>query len=198
MCLWLCFQINKADYPHFYLTKDGRLCSMGQQWPGFLRVLYNTLLHLGYKADAPIYCCRLSMAHGMKVCEASVMIPIDPSEPWMGSITGSEPDTTVEMMEHTTLTYLSESRLTATAALPTTLLPIWNQENPVWQQCLEAVSVHEDLEFSAKITSLAKYSQYLFNLQQNTTRISVQQRMLLTAYEESATAILSELERLRH
>jgi hypothetical protein len=120
------------------------------------------------------------------VCEASVMIPIDPSEPWMGSIIGSEPDTTVEMMEHTTLTYLSESRLTATAALPTALLPIWNQENPVWQQCLEAVSGHEDLEFSAKITSLAKYSQYLFNLQQNTTRISVQQRMLLTAYEESA------------
>jgi hypothetical protein len=43
------------DYPHFYLTKDGRLCSMGQHCPGFPRVLYDSLLSLSYKGDAPIY-----------------------------------------------------------------------------------------------------------------------------------------------
>jgi hypothetical protein len=131
MCLWLCFQINMTNYPHFYLTEDGRLRSMGQHYPRFPRVLYDALLCLGYKGDAPIYCCRLSMAHSVKVCEASVTIPIDPLETWSGSVIGSEPDTVVEMMAHTALTYLSESRLTAIAALPTTLLLIWIQENPM-------------------------------------------------------------------
>jgi hypothetical protein len=68
------------------------------------------------------------------------------------------------MMAYTTLTYLSESRLAAIAALPTALLPIWNQENPMWLQRLDVVSDHEDPHFSVVIASLAKYSQYLFNL----------------------------------
>jgi hypothetical protein len=137
MCLWLCFQINMANYPQLYLTEDVRLCSMGQHYPGFLRVLYDVLLCLAYRGDALIYRCRLSMAHVMDVCEVGMMIPIDPVESWSRSVIGSEPNTIVEMVEHTPLTYLCESRLTATAALPIVLLLIWNQENPKWQQCLE-------------------------------------------------------------
>jgi hypothetical protein len=68
----------------------------------------------------------------------------------------------------------------------------------VWQQCLEAVPDREDPHISAATASLAKYSQYLFNLYQNTARIGVQQYMLLIAYEERTTATSSELERLRH
>jgi hypothetical protein len=52
------------------------------------------------------------------------MIPFDPTEPWSGSIIGSEPDTCSEMMAHITLTSLCEDRLTATAALPIVLLMI--------------------------------------------------------------------------
>jgi hypothetical protein len=48
------------------------------------------------------------------------------------------------------------------------------------------------------MTSLAKYAQYLFNLQHNTARIARQQRTHLAAYEESATATAHEIERLRH
>jgi hypothetical protein len=51
-----------ADYPHFYLAKDGRLYSTGQHYLGFPRVLYDALLCFGYNSDAPIYRCRLSMA----------------------------------------------------------------------------------------------------------------------------------------
>jgi hypothetical protein len=116
--------MNLDDYPHFFLTEDGRLCSTGQHRPGFLRVLHNALLRLGYIGDALIYRCRLSMALGLDVCKVSVMITIDPTEPWSGSIIGSEPDTTVEMMAHTALSYLSENRLTAKTALPMALLPI--------------------------------------------------------------------------
>jgi hypothetical protein len=63
------------------------------------------------------------------MCEVSVTIPFDPAEPWSGSIIGSESDTGIEMIAHITLTSLCEDRLTATAALPITLLPIRNQEN---------------------------------------------------------------------
>jgi predicted RNase H-like nuclease (RuvC/YqgF family) len=48
------------------------------------------------------------------------------------------------------------------------------------------------------MTSLARYAQYLFNLQHNTTRTGMQQRMRLTAYKESATTVTREIERLRH
>jgi hypothetical protein len=73
------------NYPHFDLAEDGRLCSMGQHCPGFLRVLYDALIHLGYDGDAPVYCCRLSTAHGMlDQCEVSMTIPFDPMESWSG------------------------------------------------------------------------------------------------------------------
>jgi hypothetical protein len=127
------FQMNLNDYPHFNLIEDGTLCSMGQHCPGFLRVLYDALIRLGYDGDAPVYHCRLSTAHGMDQCEVSVMIPFDPTEPWSGSVIGSKPDTDVELMVHIALTSLCEDHLIATATLPIALLPIQDQENPVWQ-----------------------------------------------------------------
>jgi hypothetical protein len=136
------------DYPHFDLVEDGRLCSMGQLYDG----------------DAPVYRCRLSTVYGMDQCEVSVMIPFDPTEPWSGSVISSEPDTGVELMAHIALTSLCEDRLTATAAMPIALLLIQNQENPVWQQRLEAVFDLKGPHFHTGITSLAKYAQYLFNL----------------------------------
>jgi hypothetical protein len=94
----------------------------------------------------------------------SMTIPFDPVHPWSGSIVGSEPNIGVEMMAHSTLTNLREDRLVATAALPITLLLIQNQENPVWQQHLEAMSDLEGPHFHVGMTSLARYAQYLFNL----------------------------------
>jgi hypothetical protein len=151
------FQMELNDYSYFDLLKDGRLCSMGQHCPGFPRVLYDALICLGYDGDAPIYRCRLSTAHGMDQCEVSVMIPFDPTEPWSGSINSSEPDTGVELMANIALTSLCMDHLTATATLPIMLLPIRNQENPIWQQCLEAVSNLKGPHFHVGMTSLARY-----------------------------------------
>jgi hypothetical protein len=66
------------------------------------------------------------MAHGVDVWAVSVTIPFDPMESWSGSVISNEPDTTVDMMAHVTLTSLCESRLAATTSLPITLLPIQN------------------------------------------------------------------------
>jgi hypothetical protein len=129
------FQMELNDYPHFDLAEDRRLCSMGQHCSGFLRVLYDTLIRLGYDGDAPVYHCRLSRVHDLDRCEVSVMIPFDPARPWSGSVINSEPDTDIEMMAHIALTSLRDDRLTATAALPIALLPIRDQENPVWHIC---------------------------------------------------------------
>jgi hypothetical protein len=126
------------------------------------------------------------------------MIPLDSTEPWSGSVISSEPDTSVELMAHIALTSLCEDRLVVTAALPITLLLIWNQENPIWQQHLEAVSNLKGPHFHAGMTSLAKYTQYLFNLQHNTARTARQRCTHLTEYEESATTTAREIERLRH
>jgi hypothetical protein len=134
----------------------------------------------------------------MGQCKVSVMIPFDPTELWSGSIIGSEPDTSVEMMAHITLTSLCEDHLAATAALPITLLLIEDQENPIWQQCLEAVSNLKGPHFHVRMTSLARYAHYLFNLQHNIARTGMQQRTHLTVYKESATTATREIERLRH
>jgi hypothetical protein len=48
------FQMELSVYPHFDLAEDGRLCSMGQHCPGFLRVLYETLVRFGYDGDASV------------------------------------------------------------------------------------------------------------------------------------------------
>jgi hypothetical protein len=127
------FQMELNDYSHFDLAEDGRLCSIGQHCQGFPRVLYDALIHPGYDGDAPVYRCRLSMAHGMDQCEVSMTIPFDPPEPWSGSVISSELDIGIELMAHVALTSLCEDHLAATAALPITLLLIQDQENPMWQ-----------------------------------------------------------------
>jgi hypothetical protein len=138
------------------------------------------------------------MVHGLDRCEVRMTVPFDPTESWSGSIIGSETDTGVEMMMHIALTSLCEDRLAATTGLPITLLPIRNEENPRWQQHLVAVSNLEGPHFHVGMTLMARYAQYLFNLQHNTTRTGKQQRTRLMAYEEIATATTHEIERLRH
>jgi predicted RNase H-like nuclease (RuvC/YqgF family) len=85
-----------------------------------------------------------------------------------------------------------------TTTLPIALLLIRDQENPVWQQCLAAVSDLKGPHFHVGMTSLARYAQYMFNMQHNTARTDMQQRTRLMAYKESATAATGEIERLRH
>jgi hypothetical protein len=78
----------------------------------------------------------MSMAHGQGKYEVNVVIPLNPTEPWMATVIGVELDETVEQMAQVTLTSLCESRLTDTVAMSITLFFICNQEDPVWKQRL--------------------------------------------------------------
>ena len=89
-------QMSLDDYPHVTIEGDGRWCSTGQHRPGFPRVLYDALRHLGYHGDVPVYRARMSMVHSMEQCEVSVTIPLNPTEPWMATVIGVELDDTVE------------------------------------------------------------------------------------------------------
>jgi hypothetical protein len=89
-------------------------------------------------------------------------------EPWMATVIGVELDETVEQTAQVTLTSLCETRLADTAAMPITLFPIRNQEDPVWKQRLEAVSNPEGPHFHVGMVALAGYVQHMFNLQAST------------------------------
>jgi hypothetical protein len=132
--------MNMDNYPHVTITEDGSLCSTGQHRLGFSRVLYNALHQLSYNGDAPVYCGRMSMAHGQDKCKVNVVIPLNPTEPWIATVIGVELDETVEQMTQVALTSLCESRLADTAVMPIALFSIRNQEDPMWKQRLDVVS----------------------------------------------------------
>jgi hypothetical protein len=58
--------MDMSNYPHVTITKVGRLCSMGQHRPGFPRVLYDALVHLGYNKDVPVYYAHMPVAYSME------------------------------------------------------------------------------------------------------------------------------------
>jgi hypothetical protein len=136
--------------------------------------LWDALIRLDYNRDIPLYHCRPIKAHRLDVCEVRVEIPLDPTVPWKGAIVGGELDNAIEKMVHAALMSLCESHLTATADMLISLFPIHNQEDPVWQQCLQAVSDLESPHFDAGWAALAKYVSYLFNLHHNADRTIIQ------------------------
>jgi hypothetical protein len=146
------------DYPHVTIAEDGSLCFMGQHCLGFPWVLYDTLLQLGYNGDVLIYRGRMSMAHGEDRCEVSMAIPLNPTKPWVATVIGVKLDETVEQTAQVTLTFLCESRLADTAAMPIVLFLIRNQEDPMWKQRLEAMSNPEGPHFHVGMATLAEYA----------------------------------------
>jgi hypothetical protein len=88
--------------------------------------LYDTLFQLSYNEDVPIYHSHMSMVHGEDRCEVSMVIPLNPMEPWVATIIGVELDETIEQTAQVTLTFLCESRLANTVVMPITLFPIRN------------------------------------------------------------------------
>jgi hypothetical protein len=133
--------MNMDNYPHVTIAEDGSFYSMGQHRPRFPRMLYDALLHLGHDGDVPVYRGRMSKAHGQERCEVSVTLPLILTEPWEMIVVDVELDEMVEHASHVTLTALCEIRLDGTAAMPIVLFPIHEQEEPMWRQRLQDVTL---------------------------------------------------------
>jgi hypothetical protein len=97
------------------------------------------------------------MAHGQDKCEVNMVIPLNPTEPWMATVIGVKLDETAEQTAQVALTSLCESCLADTAAMSITLFPICNQEDPMWKQHLEAMSNPKGPHFHAGMAALARY-----------------------------------------
>jgi hypothetical protein len=97
------------------------------------------------------------MAHGQDKCEVNMVIPLNPTEPWMATVIGVKLDETAEQTAQVALTSLCESCLADTAAMSITLFPICNQEDPMWKQRLEAMSNPKGPHFHAGMAALARY-----------------------------------------
>jgi hypothetical protein len=183
--------MNMDNYPYVTITEDGSLCSMGQHHRGFPRLLYDAQLHLGHNGDVPIYRGRRSKARGQDWCEVSVTLPLSPTKPWGTTVIGVELDETVEQAAHVALTTLCESRLDDIAVMPIALFPICEQEEPMWRQQLQDMTDPEGPHFHVGMAVMTKYAQYMFNLQRNTVKTIVQQRLWMTFLEQ-------HVEGLRH
>jgi hypothetical protein len=90
-------------------------------------------------------------------CQSQTPLKTAPGH-WPITLLPTDTNTDVELMAHIALTSLCEDHLTATATLPITLLLIWDQENPIWQQGLEAVSNLKGPYFHTRMTLLARYA----------------------------------------
>jgi hypothetical protein len=115
------------------------------------------------------------MAHGQDKCEANMVIPLNPTEPWMATVIGVELDETIEQMAQVALTSLCENHLADTAVMLIALFLIRNEEDPVWKQRLEAVSNPEGPHFHAGMAALAGYAQHMFDLQASTGKTVIRQ-----------------------
>jgi hypothetical protein len=79
------------------------------------------------------------MANELDECVVSVMIPLNPMEPWMATVISIELDNTVDQRVQLTLTCLCGSRLADIAVMPIAFFPICYQVDPRWQQHAEVL-----------------------------------------------------------
>jgi hypothetical protein len=121
-------------------------------------VLYDTLLHLSYNRDVPVYHTCMSIAYGLDECVVSVMIPLNPVEPWMATIIGIELDDTIERTAQVTLSSLCCSHLADVVVMLITLFLIHYRRDPVWEQRLEAISDLEGPHFHIGMAATAEYA----------------------------------------
>jgi hypothetical protein len=166
--------MDMRKYPHITISKDGRLCSMGQHRSGFPQMLYNALLHLGYNGDVPVFRARLSTLHSLELCEVSVMIPINLENLWMGTVIGIEPNNTIDRTTQVALASLCGSRLADTTMMPIALFLFCFQGELTGKKRLEAISDPEGPHYHAGMVALAECVQYSFDLQHNTTTTVLQ------------------------
>jgi hypothetical protein len=134
----------------------------------------------------------MSVVHGEDRCEVSVAISLNLTEAWVSTVIDVKLDDTVEQMAQVALTFLCESRLIDTTAMPIVLFPIHNLEDPMWKQCLEAMSNPEGPHFHTGMVVLAEYAHHMFNLQANTARTVTQQHLHLGSLEQHANELRHE------
>jgi hypothetical protein len=129
------------DYPYATLGADGWFRCDGLHHPGFPTLLQDVLHRFGYTSFLA-YHGRPYHQLGLGHCKVHVDIPAHPIDPtmtaWFTTTQGDDLDDTLERAAHQALTEFCERHLPVLSDTAIALLPVRNEGNAVWSECVTA------------------------------------------------------------
>jgi hypothetical protein len=157
-----------SDYPT--LGADRWFCCDWLHSPGFLTLLRDMLHRFG---TCPTYHDRPYRQFGLGRCKVHVDILAHPTDltmtTWFTTARGDDLDSTLEWAAHQALTEFCEHHLPVLGDTAITLLPIWNEGNAVWSECMAAIGDPELPIHHVGWALTARYAQHVSSLLQEVT-----------------------------
>jgi hypothetical protein len=170
------------DYPYATLGADGWFRCDRLHHPGFLTLLWNVLHHFSY-TGLSMYRGRPYHQFRLWCCRVHVDIPAHPTDStmmaWFTMARGDDLDDTLERAAHQALTEFCEHHLPVLGDTTTALLPVQNEGNTVWSECVIAISDPELPTHHAGWALTARYAQHMSSLLQEVTAMGTHLRLQL-------------------
>jgi hypothetical protein len=179
------------NYPYAALGAYGWYRCDGLHRPGFPTLLRDVLHHFGYTGN-PTYHGHPYREFGHGRYKVHMDIPTHPSilsmMAWFTMARGDNLDDTVERATHQALTEFFECHLLSLNGTTIALLPIRNEGNAVWGECLAAISDPECPTYHAGWAFTARYAQHVSSMLQEVTTTSAHQSLCLEEYAHQVKA----------
>jgi hypothetical protein len=170
------------DYPYATLGADGWFRCDGLHRPGFPILLWDVLHRFGY-TGLPVYHGRPYHQFGLGRCKVHVDILAHPTDPtmmaWFTMARGDDLDDTLERVVHQALMEFCECHLPVLGDTAIAFLPIQNEGNTVWSECVAAIGDPELLTHLAGWALTARYVQHVSSLLQEVTATGAHLRLRL-------------------
>jgi hypothetical protein len=170
------------DYPYATLGADGWFRCDGLHRPGFPTLLRDVLHRFGY-TGFPAYRDRPYRQLGLGRCKVHVDILAHPTDPtmttWFTTARGDDLDDTLERAAHQALTEFCERHLLVLDDTALALLPVQNEGNVVWSECVTAIGNPECPTHHAGWALTARYAQHVSSLHQEVTATGAHLRLRL-------------------
>jgi hypothetical protein len=168
------------DYSYATLGADGWFRCDGLHRPGFPTLLQDVLHHFGY-TGLPTNRGRPYHQFGLGCCKVHVDIPAHPTDPtmtaWFTTAHGDDLDDTLERAAHQALTKFCESHLPVLGDTAIALLPIRNEGNEVWSECVTVIGDPELPTHHAGWALTARYVHHVSSLLQEVTAMDAHLRL---------------------
>jgi hypothetical protein len=173
------------DYPYTTLGADGWFHCDGLHRPDFPTLLWDVLHRFGY-TGTPTY--RGHSYHQFRLgrCKVHVDILAHPSDPtmmaWFTTARGHDLNDTLERVAHQALMEFYERHLPVLDGTTIAFLPVRNEANVLWSECLATVGDPKLPTHHASWPLMARYSQHMSSLLQEVTATGAHQRLHLEEY----------------
>jgi hypothetical protein len=170
------------DYPYATLGADGWFHCDGLHRPRFPTLLWDVLHCFGY-TGLPAYRGRPYRQFGQGCCKVHVDILAHPTDPtmttWFTTARGDDLDDTLERTAHQAFTEFCERHLPVLGDTALALLPVRNEGNTVWSECVASIDDPEFLTHHAGWALTARYAQHVSSLLQEVTAMGAHLRLRL-------------------